>query len=87
MHEQVDRLNGEVEEKDERIRTLDFSAEKNDGDKSKTKESIQKFANEIKDLQLQNQDLKKQIESVKENQRKLVTPVQKGGCLKSCVVF
>ena len=87
MHEQVDRLNGEVEEKDERIRSTNFSEDKNKDASSKTNESIQKFVNEIKDLKIQNQNLKKEIEAVKENQRRVVTPVQKSGCLKSCVVF
>lgn len=88
LHEQVHRLNSEIDEKDSKINDLSSNHEKNkEENDNKNKESITKFANEIKDIEIQNQQLKKEIETLKENQRRVVTPAQRSGCLKSCVVF
>jgi cell shape-determining protein MreC len=56
-------------------------------DNNRKNDAVDKFIQEMKEKERENQELRKEIEAVKESHRKVATVENKGGCLKSCVVF
>ena len=89
LREQINRLSREIEEKETRMLSINFSAEAAKEEKieekkeeNKTEENkeevITEYISKLKTLEIENQELK----------RKLVTihPEPKAGCLSSCII-
>ena len=88
MNSHVEKLDTEIKEKELRISTMNLSATKGKGKEDNRKNNaVDNFVQEMKEKERENQELRKEIEAIKESHRKVATVETKGGCLKSCVVF
>lgn len=84
MKDQAKKLDEEIQEKDLRISSVGLNSEKKN---NRNKDSLEKFIKEMKEKEQENQNLRMEIESLKESHRKMASVQSKKGCLSSCEVF